>query len=188
MIEVLDTGATKIEKVNAILSSFGNGSAAFQAVGAAMKRAADSAKTQAGKYASDNYNITKSGFTSHVRITNDMKGGSAGVTSVELSFYGSVIRLMEFHPRFASGGGVSVSVKKGGGGSIHKAFIPTMRSGMGVYERVGKARLPIAQKYGPSTAHMMQNENVVEAMSQHIEEVFEDRIEHEINRILSNYT
>lgn len=42
-------------------------------------------------------------------------------------------------------------------------------------------------KYGPSTAHMMQNEKVTEEMVKTMEETYDKRIEHEITRILSGY-
>ena len=35
----------------------------------------------------------------------------------------------------------------------------------GVWERVGKMRFPVEQKYGPSTGHMMQDDDVSEKMT-----------------------
>lgn len=182
-VRIEDVGQAKIDRVNAILKGIGNGSGAFKAIGAAMNRAAASAKTQAGRYASETYNISKSKFMSACRITNEMKGGSGGVASIELMFAGKVLKLIDFGAKGGPQGPVTVSVKDGGG-TLRSAFINAIYGERGVWERVGKTRFPVEQKYGPSTGHMMQDEGVSEKLTEHIESVFDRRIEHEISRIL----
>ena len=54
-IRIDEIGPNKIDRVNAVLSGIRGGSGAFEAIGAAMKRASDSAKTQAGRYAAEVY-------------------------------------------------------------------------------------------------------------------------------------
>ena len=183
-VQIADVGQTKLDRVNAILGGMKNGSAAFKAVSAAMKRASDSAKTQAGRYASETYNISKGKFMSACRINTDVNGGSGGVASVELTFAGKVLKLIEFGAKGGPQGPVTVKVKDGGG-TLRSAFINAIYGEKGVWERVGKARFPLEQKYGPSTGHMMQDEGVTDKMTKHIEEVFDQRIEHEIWRILN---
>ena len=185
IVRIDEVGQNKIDRVNAILSGIGNGSGAFQAIGAALRRAADSGKTFAGRYASETYNISKGAFMSRCNISSQMSGGGGGVASVQLKFAGAVIPLIEFGgtgggPR----GGVSASPKKGGG-SIRSAFINTVYGTRGVWERVSTKRFPVEQKYGPSTGHMMQDEGVSEKLTQKIESVFDEHIEHEIWRILN---
>lgn len=186
-VRIDEVGQAKIDRVNAILKGIGNGSGAFQAIGAAMKRAGDSAKTMAGRYASETYNISKGAFMSHCSITSNMQGGSGGVASIQLLFAGQVIRLIEFNGTTGGpNGGVHVGPKRGGG-ELRRAFITAISSNRGVWERVGKARFPVEQKYGPSTGHMMQDEGVSEKLTNHIQEVFDQRIEHEITRILNGW-
>ena len=185
-VRIDEVGANTIDRVNAILSGIGKGDGAFKAIGAAMKRAADSAKTQAGRYASEVYNINKGLFMSHCRITTNMQGGSGGVTSIELIFAGKVLRLIEFGATGGKQGGV-YAAPKNGGGNLRSAFITAIYGQTGVWERVGRHRFPVEQKYGPSTGHMMQDEGVSENLTDHIQEVFDSRIEHEITRILNGW-
>lgn len=183
-VQIAEIGQDKLDRVNAILGGMKNGSAAFQAVSSAMKRASDSAKTQAGRYASETYNINKSKFMSACRINTKMEGGSGGVASIELTFAGKVIKLLEFGAKGGPQGPVTVRVKDGGG-TLRSAFINAIYGERGVWERVGKRRLPVEQKYGPSTGHMMQDEGVIDKLTEHIQEVFDTRVEHEIWRILN---
>ena len=184
-VRIDEVGQWKLDRVNAILASIGNGSGAFKAIGAALKRAGDSAKTMAGRYAAETYNISKGAFMSHCSITSQMTGGGGGVAGVSLRFAGKVISLIEFGG--TSGGpqgGVSASPKRSGG-EIRRAFINAIYGSQGVWERVGTARFPVEKKYGPSTGHMMQDDGVSEKLTDHIQNVFDQRIEHEITRILS---
>ena len=185
-VRIDQVGQNTIDRVNAVLHSVGKGSGAFKAIGAAMKRAADSAKTQAGRYASETYYISKGDFMKACRITTNMKGGSGGVTSIELIFAGKVLTLISFGAKGSKNGGVYAAPKYGGG-NIRSAFIKAIYGQTGVWERVGRARFPVEQKYGPSTGHMMQDEGVSDKLTDHIQEVFDQRIEHEITRILNGW-
>lgn len=183
-IRVDDIGQAKLDRVNAVLRGIGNGSGAFQAIGAAMNRAAKAGKTEAARYASDTYNISQGAFRSKCRITFKMGGGSGGVASVSIMFAGAVIPLIEFQgTKGGPQGGVSAAPKKGGG-SIRTAFINAVFGTNGVWERVGRSRFPVEQLYGPSTGHMMQDEGVSDKLTNRMLEVFDSRIEHEISRIL----
>ena len=185
-IYIREDGGLQLDRANALLAGIGNGSAIFQAVGSALKRAAQSGMSQAGGYASGAYNISSGAFKSHVKSKIMMSGGSGGVTSVRLTFSGSVIRLIEFKTGFSKDGGVSVSVKKGGGAVLTRAFVGNFGR-HGIYERVGKGKYALQELYGPSAAHMMMDAGVIQKMDQHITEVFNSRIEHEISRILNGW-
>ena len=47
--------------------------------------------------------------------------------------------------------------------------------------------VPVEQKFGPSTGHMMRNEEVIEKMDETIRDTYEKRIEHEILRVLNGW-
>ena len=186
-VHVTETGAFNLERVNKLLAGLGdNGSSIHKAVYNALRRAADSGKTQAGRFAAEQYTISKGQFMSHIRSKTIQKGGHLGVDSVQIIFAGQVIPLIEFHTRFSKDGGVSTSVKRGGGGVLSHAFIANI-GGTSVFERITTRRFPVEKKYGPSAAHMMMNETVVENMDEHITSVFNERIEHEITRILNGW-
>jgi len=181
-IRIDDIGSAKIERVYAILGNIKNGSAFYHALNAAMKRATDSAKTQAGRYAAERYAISKGQFMAKTRI-----GYILSSNSISITFAGRVIPLIEFGGTTGgSQGGVRAGPKLGGG-AISRAFVNTVYGSHGVWERIGLPRFPVEQKYGPSTGHMMQDEGVSEHLVQHMEEVFDKRIEHEITRILSGW-
>ena len=178
-VRIDEIGANKLERVGAILGRLGDGSDFYRAVGAAMKRATSSAKTQAGRYAAERYAVSKGQFMAKTRI-----GYQISSTSISIIFAGAVIPLIEFGgtsggPR----GGVSAGPKLGSG-AITRAFVNYVHGKYGVWERVGRSAYPVEQKYGPSTGHMMQDDDVSEKLVKHMEEVFDSRIEHEISRIL----
>ncbi len=182
-VRVDDISKDKLERVNAILSGIRNGSGAFEAIGAAMNRAAKAGEHEAAKYASEVYNITQGTFRSRCRISFTMSGGSGGVASIQVLFAGAVIPLIEFQ---GTSGGPQGPVRVGpkrGGATLRSAFLTTIYSN-GVWERVGRKRFPVEQKYGPSTGHMMQDEGVSDKVTNKMMEVFDSRIEHEISRIL----
>lgn len=185
-VYVQEENGLNLERANLLLAGIGNGSAVFHAVSAALKRAAQSAKGKAGQFASERYNITQGAFKGHVKDKMYIEGGIGGVVSVKLIFAGNVIPLIEFNSRFSKSGGVAVSVKRGGGGVLSHAFIANI-SRIGVYERITTRRFPVEQKYGPSAAHMMMDENVDQKMEQQIVSVFNERIEHEITRVLNGW-
>ena len=183
-IRVDDISKDKLDRINAVLAGVKNGSGAFQAIGAAMKRAAKAGEHDAARYAAETYNITQGMFRSRCRITFKLEGGHTGVTSIELTFAGAVIPLIEFGgTKGGPQGGVTASPKLGGG-SLRSAFINAIYDEKAVWERVGRKRFPVEQKYGPSTGHMMQDNEVSEKVTNRIIEVFDSRIEHEISRIL----
>lgn len=186
-IDITDPGRA-IERANKLLAGIGNGSGAIKAVYFALKRAGERAKTQAGRFAAQEYTINKGSFMSHTKIQTQVSGGSGGAASVNITFRGSVIPLIEFNTSYSRGGALQTTVKRSGGSAIlSHAFTSTMFGRLAVFEHVNVTRGPVHQLFGPSTAQMMQNELVIEQMSKTIEETFDQRIEHEISRILSGY-
>ena len=96
-VYIKEDAGLKLDRANKLLAGIGNGSGAFKAINAALRRAAQSARAKAGTFASSRYYISAGGFKGHVRDKISMEGGSGGVTGVKLTFAGSVIRLIEFN-------------------------------------------------------------------------------------------
>ena len=85
-------------------------------------------------------------------------------------------------------GSVRTQVKRNGGAQLlEHVFVAKIGGHTSTYERIGKARFPLEQKYGPSTGHMMRNEDVIERMDETVRETFERRAEHEILRVLNGW-
>lgn len=189
-VTVQDIGKVSLERVNQILGgSFKTD--VWKAAHNALLRAGDTARAQAGRFATAEYMISKGAFDANTKTKTKLEGGysAGGVTSMTVSFAGSVIPLLTFNTRYSRGGGLMFAQVKrgGGGGTLRHVFTANIGGRLGAFERKGKSRFPVEGKYGPSTAHMMQNEKVTEEMSKTIEETYDRRIEHEITRILSGY-
>ena len=167
LIHVSETGGMNLDRANKVLAGLGDGKQLRNALYNAISRAGKSAKSDAGRFAANEYSITKATFNSNVRTFYHINynGGklSGGVVSCEVSFAGNVIPLIQFNTKFSRDGGVRTTVKRGSGGTLEHAFIASI-GGYDVYERLTTKRFPLEKKYGPSAAHMMMNETVEERM------------------------
>lgn len=187
-IRVEKIGNESIDRINKILAGIPGG--AFKVTYAALKRAGDTAKTKAGQFAAAEYTISKGDFMHNVTEKVRTEGGSGvgGVASMSISFAGHVLPLLTFNTSFSRGGTLTTKVKRNGGAaSLQHAFTAKIFGPIAVFERVGSPRFPVEQKFGPSTGHMMQNEQVVEKMDVTIRETFDKRVEHEILRVLNGW-
>lgn len=188
----IDDIGSNLDRANRLLAGIGEGKLLRNALYNALSRAARSGQAKAASYVGKEYTIGSSGFKRHVTSGLHIHYGgnklSGGVVGVSLTFAGSVIPLIEFQTRFGKNGMVSVTVKRrSGGGPIGSAFVAEVGGHTGIYERLTSARFPIEEKYGPSAAHMMEDEEVSKAMDQQIRSVFDERMDHEILRVLNGW-
>lgn len=181
---IIDVAESGLDRVMKILAGVKGG--AYQAVGSALSRAAASGKTVAKKAVTEEYALSGSTFLSETRTINHFVK-SAGNIEVVFGYRGNVIALTKFQTSVDSSGRVHTSVKKSGSKeTLEHAFFAEMGGHKGIYERVGADRLPVRELYGPATPQMMySNENVMDKIEEKIVSTYEDRIEHEINRILN---
>ncbi len=187
-IRIDEASKGTIDRINKILAGVPGG--AYKAAYNALKRAGDTAKTKAGQFAAAEYTISKSTFMSNVHEKTRITGGNSmgGVATLSISFAGSVLPLLSFSTRYSRGGTLTTQVKRnGGGGTLQHAFVASIFGPAAVFERVGRSRFPVEQLFGPSTGHMMQNDQVVENMDKTIKDTFEQRAEHEILRLLNGW-
>ena len=183
-IHLDQVGGTNIERINKILAGVPGGT--YKAAGSALRRAGDTAKTRAGQFASAQYTISKGTFMSNVSMKTNISGGAGGIASMSIYFSGRVIALKKFKTRATKRAGVHTQVLRNGSAStLSHAFGANIFGTSGIFERIGPSRFPLEQKYGPSAAHMMENDQVVKQMEELIVETFDRRIEHEILRLLS---
>ncbi len=185
-IRIDEVGGRSLERANKLLAGIPGG--AFKAAYASLKRAGDTAKTKAGQFAAAEYTINKGTFMSNVNMKSQLSGSSGGVASMSINYAGNVLPLLTFNTKYSRDGHVQTQVKRNGGAaSLQHAFVANIFGTVAVFERVGAPRFPVEQKYGPSTAHMMQNDHVIEAMDETIRETYEKRMEHEIARVLNGW-
>jgi len=185
-VRLEEIGEIKLERLNKILAGVPGG--VYKASYAALKRAGDTAKSRAGQFAAEEYTISKGAFMKNVRVSTDIRSQGGSLVSLNIRYAGTVLPLLEFATRYSRGGRITTQVKRNGGAStLEHAFAERVYGPIAVFERLGKARFPVEQKFGPSTAHMMQNEEVVRKMDDTIRETFEKRVEHEITRVLNGW-
>ena len=185
-VKVSQIGEKSLDRVNKILQTFPSG--AFKATYAALRRAGNTSKTQAGRFASARYTISKGDFMRNVTEKTVVKGDSGGVASMSITFAGHVLPLLTFKTNYSSDGRVQTQVMRNGGATtLQHAFTANIFGNVAVFERLGTSRFPVEQKFGPSTAHMMQNDEVIKQMDDTIRSKYEERIEHEILRIMNGW-
>ncbi|MCM3567854.1 phage tail protein [Neobacillus mesonae] len=79
---------------------------------------------------------------------------------------------------------IKIGVKKDGIKPVLHAFVTDI-NGIKVFERMGKPRLPIRRLFGPSVPQMLNNEEVRNRINHEGYQMFNRRLDHEINRILN---
>lgn len=184
IVTIETVGASTLERAIKVLAGIPNG--AQRAIRAAATRAGEMGKSKAGQFAAAEYTISKGTFMARTTQKTRVTGGSGGVV-VNISFAGGVIPLLEFNTRYSRGGKMTTTVKRSSGAAtLDHVFVANI-GGIGAFERVGAARFPLEGKYGPSTGHMMQDENVIEQMDKTISEAYEKRMDHEITRLLNGW-
>lgn len=184
-IEYKEIGRDKIEHLNKVLSGVKNG--AFRAAYSALQRASKSGQTQAGRFASATYAITKQEFMNNSRVVT-RSTSSESMAKIEVQYKGYGLTLLSFKFGFSKKGRPTAQVMRGGSAqTFERAFAANIWGHMGVYERLGPERFPLEEIYGPSTAHMMGNEEVIKAVDEQITDTFEKRLDHEITRLLNGW-
>ncbi len=180
--------SSSIDRAYKVLAGFPKG--AQKAVGSAIKRAAQSGETYAARAVRNEYYVTASTFKEYTKSKRHIytKGGS---TSVDIEFRGYHIPLLKFDVKVGKDGGVSARVKRT---SVKTALDHAFKQDVGkyghsgIFERVSDDRLPIKELYGPSTPQMMaSNEDVEQETADKMNEVFTERLEHEITAILNGW-
>lgn len=183
---IVDVAEDSLDRVTKLLAGVKGG--AYKAVGSALQRAAASGKTVAKRAVTEEYAISGSTFLEETKTINHfVRNGSS--LEIVFGYRGNVISLTKFNTTVDSNGMVHTSVKKSGSKqALEHAFPAQMGGHSGIYERVGFDRLPVKELYGPATPQMMySNENVLDKIEEKIVSTYEDRIEHEIDRLLNRW-
>lgn len=145
----------------------------------AKNRALNTVKTELSRGVPKQYDTKQKTIRDRTRVNKD-----AG----EVSVTGSPIRLFKFRvtPTSPKRQLVTASVKRARK-SLPHAFVAQMRNGhIGIFERAEKSRYPISQLYSVSAAQMAGNKEVLEGAMERASIVFDERLSHEIGRLLDD--
>ena len=177
---------SSIERAQKLLAGFPHG--ADKAIGSAIKRAAQTGETMAARGVREHYIVNAGTFKEYTKSKRHITA-SAGQTNVDIEFRGYHIPLSKFETRVDRSGRVSVRVKRSSSRTVlNSVFEGRMGGHRGLYERVTSARLPVEEKFGPSTPQMMDSDDDLEQeVADKIRETFEKRLEHEISAILNGW-
>ena len=176
-----------LDRIISMLTGIGSGRDMQRAMNAALKRAAQSGRAQAGRFVAERYYLSSTAFKKYFESEDKFVTGDGSDQTMNVTFRGGVIPLIEFSTSYTGGNGLYVKVKKGGGGTIEKAFVANFYGRNDVYERVARGKGGLRKLYGPSAAHMLQDIGVNDKMQKHMNDVFNQRMEHEMNRIMNGW-
>lgn len=183
MIEITSEA---IERAETMLAGVPKG--AERAFSNAINRAVIYSKTKAFKEVRKVYAVKQSDLNS--KTATKVQKASTGSLVGHISFSGTKIPLYKFQvtPK-APGKGkkVKAAVMKDGGATFDSAFIANLGRGMGVFERITSRRYPTKELMGLSAGQMVQNEVIIDQLEKEAEEKVNERVMHEIDRILNGY-
>ncbi len=184
MIEISEETIARVER---ILAGVPRGTE--RALSNAINRGLGSAKTQAFQEVREIYSV-KQGDLSGATVTRVQKA-STGEVAGYIAFSGVKLPLYKFNvsPKIPKKTNhIKAGLMKGSWTLFENAFIAQMDSGhIGIFERETSKRLPIGQIMGLSGAQMVGNEEIIEKLSKSTQEKINERLEHEIDRILNGY-
>lgn len=184
---VVDIAEESLDRVSKILAGVSGG--VYKAVGSALSRAAASGKTVAAKAVSQEYVISQAQFRENTKNINAFRKQSGSIVEVNFGFRGHVIPLIRFDTTVSNNGRIEARVKRSESKkTLDNAFVAQVGGHTGIFERETEARFPIVEKFGPSTVQMMySNEEVMDNIEQKMADTYEQRIDHEITRILNGW-
>ena len=162
------------------------------AVGSAVKRAATSGTAYAAKAVREEYLIHASDFKKYTHHNTTHIESSNGSTELSITYRGYHIPLLKFDTQIGKDGRISARVKRS---SAKEVFQNAFRQAMpttghvGIFERVyDDENLPIRELFGPSVPQMMSyNEGLRTKIAEKTKEMFDKRLEHEVNAILNGW-
>ncbi|MEG0473122.1 MAG: phage tail protein [Solibacillus sp.] len=149
----------------------------------AINRAAIAGQTRASVNIRKEYYIKAGDIKKHVKI----RKATANALSSQLRASGPVMPLMKFDvtPSSPNATQVRARVKNGSRKPIESGFIARTGNGhTNVFTRVGRERLPIKGRFGPSVAQMLGKGEVVDDIQTRIQDVLDTRLDHELDRLL----
>lgn len=177
-----------LERAERLLAAINGG--VYRAMGSAAARALAAGKTAAKAAVAQEYAISQGEFLKHTTNTNHHYGRASNGDMVwQIGYAGYVIPLLKFKTIPRTDGRLQTQVKRANAAEVLRhAFRAKIFGHEGVFERQGDSRFPVQELYGPAGPQMMSaNENVLDKVDARVAEVFEQRLEHEINAILQGW-
>lgn len=178
----IEKNSNELEKATKLLA--GCSKAIPSVFSNAMNRAAEQGRTVAIRCVTQEYTVKAKTVRDSMRI----KKASESSLFAELSSKGRRLPLRDF--KHSPGEGdttganrkqIRVAVKKGPLKPLENAFIYRGR----IFQRLGAARLPVEQKFSNAVPVMLNNDVVVENVTETMDSAMKKRLDYEIKRTLN---
>ena len=143
-----------------------------KAIQRASKRAAPAARTAGPKSIRSIYTMKSGNLKARTQIRKE----DDGTTILVRGSTEPVSRYKASKRKY----GVFVAIKRDGGGRVPRSF--TLNGHF--VARAGKERYPVKGLYGPAVPQLFGNPEVMEEMQERGQEVFNSRLQHELERLL----
>lgn len=175
---------------NAVKLLAGMDRGASAAIYSALKRATSSGAMLAQKEIRQSYVLSAATFKAYTKARRHYVTDASGTTA-EIEFAGVHIPLAKFDTAVDNSGRVKARVKRGNAReTLDHAFSANVGKygHVGIFERVGEARMPIKELVGPSVPQMISyNEDLSQSIGDQIFEKFKERLDHEILAVLNGW-
>ena len=198
----------QLDRVEALLCSVKNGSRTV--FYNSINRSVSAIQTEASRQICDKYNISKADIRANQNIR--VRKATKNELASEISYNTFKIPLIRFGVSDKTPNSrkpLRVTVLKGAsGGIIENAFVAKMTNGhIGMFERIQGRQMDTRhskngninkhtqaigagvsdQFYGPSVSQMIESGGIRSSIEQRGQEVFNNRVNHEINRIINGW-
>lgn len=188
---MLEIRSEQMERVQAMLGGL-PGNKTKAALSNAATRAMQTARGRVWKTVHEEYTVKKSAFLRETKIR--LYRANKEAIGAGLEFKGHLIPLIDYNVKGYRAHEkravrlAKVEVFRGAEERLRHAYIANLGTyGEAVFERLAPRRDTSSQLYGPSAAHMAGNAAVIDDVSKAAQQTFDDRLEHEIDRILRGY-
>lgn len=173
-------------KVSVLLSEIPKGPE--KAFTGAINGALTRARTVIFQEVQGTYAIKKKVLDEYTK-TDLQKASTSDVCGV-IKFAGTQIPLYKYdptNPKYPIHG-MTVRAGQKTATTFENAFIAKMKSGhLGIFERTSKTSLPVKEIMGSSMQSMAGNEKIMEKASEEANKTLDNRLDHEIHRLLNGY-
>ncbi len=189
---MLEVRSEQMERVQAMLGGL-PGNKTKAALSNAATRAMQTARGRVWDAVKTEYTVKKSAFLRETKIK--LYRANKEAIGAGLEFKGYLIPLIDYNVKGYRAHEkravrlAKVEVFRGAKETLRHAYIANLGTyGEAVFERLSPTRRDTSsQLYGPSAAHMVDNAAVIDDVSKAAQQTFDNRLEHEIDRILRGY-
>lgn len=183
-VEVKCTGDDLVEKVLATMPK-----KVKKAASMSVNKTARSTRTLMARSASKTYFVTVGNARETINVTKKAGGDDLTAEVVSrgrpISFAKFKVNPLKVQHKGSKNRKLRVHVKRGSAEKrLDRAFTMAIGSGVGVFERTGRARFPVRKLFGPAVPSMLKDENIQDTIKKTASEKLNAELDRQIRRIL----